>query len=60
MDRNKDPLHEPIYFDGYKDGCYVEIAMQYNKDVYVENFTVLQIIYLRPREEPTLPDLKRP
>jgi len=29
--------HEPIYFDGYKDGCYVEIAMQYNKDVYVEN-----------------------
>jgi len=37
MDRNKDPLHEPIYFDGYKDGCYVEIAMQYNKDVYVEN-----------------------
>ncbi len=37
MDRNKDPLHQTIYFDGYKDGSYVEIAMQYNKDVYVEN-----------------------
>jgi len=37
MDRNKDPLHAPIYFDGYKDGSYIEIAMQYNKDVYVEN-----------------------
>ncbi|GAE89257.1 DNA topoisomerase (ATP-hydrolyzing) subunit B [Acetivibrio straminisolvens] len=37
MDRNKDPLHEPVYFDGYKDGSYVEIAMQYNKDVYIEN-----------------------
>lgn len=37
MDRNKDPLHDIIYFDGYKDGSFVEIAMQYNKDVYTEN-----------------------
>ncbi|MDQ2086021.1 DNA topoisomerase (ATP-hydrolyzing) subunit B [Herbivorax sp. ANBcel31] len=37
MDRNKEPIHEPIYIDGYKDGSYVEIAMQYNKDTYVEN-----------------------
>jgi DNA gyrase subunit B len=37
MDRNKEPIHDPIYIDGLKDGSYVEIAMQYNKDTYVEN-----------------------
>ena len=37
MDRNKEPIHEPIYIDGFRDGTYVEIAMQYNKDTYVEN-----------------------
>jgi DNA gyrase subunit B len=37
MNRNKETLQkDPIYFDGYKDGSYVEIAMQYN-DTYVEN-----------------------
>ncbi|HPT90425.1 MAG TPA: DNA topoisomerase (ATP-hydrolyzing) subunit B [Acetivibrio sp.] len=37
MDRNKSPLHDPIYYTGEKDGSFVEIAMQYNKDSYVEN-----------------------
>lgn len=39
MDRNKEPIHEPIYIEGYKDadGTNVEIAMQYNKDTYAEN-----------------------
>ena len=37
MDRNKEPIHDPIYIDGFRDGSYVEIAMQYNKDTYVEN-----------------------
>ncbi len=37
MNRNKEVTHnKPIYFDGGKDGSYVEIAMQYN-DTYVEN-----------------------
>lgn len=39
MDRNKDPIHDPIYIEGFReeDGTYVEISMQYNKDTYVEN-----------------------
>ncbi|NLP15125.1 MAG: DNA topoisomerase (ATP-hydrolyzing) subunit B [Clostridium sp.] len=37
MDRNKSPLHDPIYYTGERDGSLVEIAMQYNKDSYVEN-----------------------
>ncbi|TYQ14759.1 UNVERIFIED_CONTAM: DNA gyrase subunit B [Acetivibrio alkalicellulosi] len=37
MDRNKEPIHNTIFIEGFKDGSYVEIAMQYNKDTYVEN-----------------------
>lgn len=37
MDRNKEPIHDPIYIEGSRDGSYVEIAMQYNKDTYAEN-----------------------
>jgi DNA gyrase subunit B len=37
MDRNKSPLHDPIYYSGERDGSFVEIAMQYNKDSYAEN-----------------------
>lgn len=39
MDRNKEPIHDPIYIEGFReeDGTYVEISMQYNKDTYVEN-----------------------
>lgn len=39
MDRNKEPIHDPIYIEGFmeEDGTYVEISMQYNKDTYVEN-----------------------
>ena len=37
INHHKEPYHkDPIYFDGYKDGSYVEIAMQYNSG-YVEN-----------------------
>jgi len=37
MDRNKSPLHDTIYYYGEREGSYVEIAMQYNKDSYAEN-----------------------
>lgn len=37
LNRNKESLHDqPIYFEGRKEGSYVEIAMQYN-DSYNEN-----------------------
>ena len=37
LNRNKDPLFpEPIYVEGEKNDCYVEIAVQYN-DGYTEN-----------------------
>ncbi|WP_251862159.1 DNA topoisomerase (ATP-hydrolyzing) subunit B [Clostridium sp. Marseille-Q2269] len=37
LNRNKERLHQqPIYVDENKDGCIVEIAMQYN-DGYAEN-----------------------
>ncbi|APQ99724.1 DNA gyrase, B subunit [Clostridium botulinum] len=37
LNRNKEKLHQqPIYVDKNKDGCIVEIAMQYN-DGYAEN-----------------------
>ncbi len=37
LNRNKTAVHEtPIYFDAEQDGCYVEIAIQYN-DSYNEN-----------------------
>ena len=37
LNRNKEKLHsEPIYIEGIKDDCLVEIAMQYN-DGYTEN-----------------------
>lgn len=37
LNRNKEKLHsEPIYIEGVKDDCLVEIAMQYN-DGYTEN-----------------------
>ncbi len=37
LNRNKEKLHQqPIYVDENKDGCIVEIAMQYN-DGYAEN-----------------------
>jgi DNA gyrase subunit B len=37
LNRNREALHKnPVYFEGTKDECVVEIAMQYN-DGYVEN-----------------------
>jgi DNA gyrase subunit B len=37
LNKNRESLHKnPIYFEGTRDGCVVEIAMQYN-DGYVEN-----------------------
>ncbi len=36
INRNKGVLHKkPIYFDGEKEDCYVEVALQYN-DTYAE------------------------
>ncbi len=41
LNRNKEKLHQqPIYVDKNKDGCIVEIAMQYN-DGYAENIFFL-------------------
>ena len=37
LDRNKNPLHEPIYYNGSREDSFMEIAMQYNKDTYTEN-----------------------
>jgi len=37
INRNKGVLHrKPIYFDGEKEDCYVEVALQYN-DTYTES-----------------------
>ena len=37
LNKNREPLHkDPIYFEGARDECIVEVAMQYN-DAYVEN-----------------------
>jgi len=37
LNRNREVLHKnPLYFEGYRDQCVVEVAMQYN-DGYVEN-----------------------
>ncbi|HEC82814.1 MAG TPA: DNA topoisomerase IV subunit B, partial [Thermoplasmatales archaeon] len=36
INRNKNPLHEVIYFEGEKDGINIEVAMQYT-DGYAEN-----------------------
>ncbi len=36
INRNKEALHEPIYFEGKKEGVEVEISMQYT-DGYTEN-----------------------
>ena len=37
LNRNKTPLHtKPIYFYGEQEGCFVEVAIQYN-DSYNEN-----------------------
>ncbi len=36
INRNKNPLHDVIYFNGEKDGIHVEIALQYT-DSYAEN-----------------------
>ncbi|EOC99438.1 DNA topoisomerase (ATP-hydrolyzing) subunit B [Caldisalinibacter kiritimatiensis] len=37
LNRNRDPIHNQIiYFEGEKDNCVVELAMQYTKD-YSEN-----------------------
>ncbi len=44
LNRNKEKLHQqPIYVDKNKDGCIVEIAMQYN-DGYAENIFPLLTI----------------
>lgn len=36
INRNKNPLHEVIYFEGEKDGINIEVALQYT-DGYAEN-----------------------
>lgn len=36
LNKNKTPLHDPIYFEGDRDTVHMEIAMQYN-DSYSEN-----------------------
>ena len=36
INRNKNVLHEPIYFEVEKNGTQIEIAMQYN-DGYIDN-----------------------
>ncbi|MDD2572942.1 MAG: DNA topoisomerase (ATP-hydrolyzing) subunit B [Bacillota bacterium] len=37
LNKNRESLHKnPIYFEGVRDECVVEVAMQYN-DAYVEN-----------------------
>ena len=36
LNKNKTPLHTPIYFEGWKENCYIEVAIQYN-DGYNEN-----------------------
>lgn len=36
LNKNKTPLHDPIYFEGDKDAVHIEVAMQYN-DSYSEN-----------------------
>jgi DNA gyrase subunit B len=37
INRNKGVLHKkPVYFDGAKDDCYVEVALQYN-DTYADS-----------------------
>lgn len=36
INRNKNPLHEVIYFEGEKEGINIEVAMQYT-DGYAEN-----------------------
>ena len=47
INRNKNPLHDVIYFEGEKDGVHVEIAMQYT-DGYAENiFTFVNNIHTK-------------
>ncbi len=47
INRNKNPLHDVIYFEGEKDGVQVEIAMQYT-DGYAENiFTFVNNIHTK-------------
>jgi DNA gyrase subunit B len=36
LNKNKHPVHDVIYFNKEKDGCEIEIAMQYN-DTFQEN-----------------------
>ncbi|MFC1741463.1 DNA topoisomerase (ATP-hydrolyzing) subunit B [Nanoarchaeota archaeon] len=36
VNQNKNPLHQPIYFEKEKEGIYLEISMQYN-DGYQDN-----------------------
>ncbi|MEK7850976.1 MAG: DNA topoisomerase (ATP-hydrolyzing) subunit B, partial [Deltaproteobacteria bacterium] len=36
LNKNKVPLHDPIYFEGNRDTVHMEVAMQYN-DSYSEN-----------------------
>ena len=36
INKNKDPLHDPVYFEKSKNDTVVEIAMQYNSG-YIEN-----------------------
>jgi DNA gyrase subunit B len=36
LNKNKNPLHKPIYFEKEKEGMSAEVAMQYN-DGYIEN-----------------------
>ncbi len=47
INKNKNPLHDVIYFEGEKDGVHVEVALQYT-DGYAENvFTFVNNIHTK-------------
>ena len=47
INKNKNPLHDVIYFEGEKEGVHVEVALQYT-DGYAENvFTFVNNIHTK-------------